>query len=335
MTDNMANDQSSSDPALNLSPADAQVLEALLAVRRGEQVAEPMPADHGQRANNMEQLLSLLDHHRVYEPSVDLVDRSMAQIRHAAQRRRFAQQITKLAGPTVRFGWYELGAVAASLILIASLALPMLSKHKADARRIACASGLQSVGASMAAYASDYQNALPRGRVAPGAIWYRIGLAPAEDGSYQSNSSHLYLLIRDRYADANSLACPENAFAPQSLAADAYDWHNHAQLSYSYHNQFTPYTLHMDDWPHMAVLADKNPLFDIRPGQPLALRRNVATDSPSIMHTGGQNVLTADGTVLWRRAPVVSGDNIWAITGVSEYKGNEAPTKPGDAHLIP
>ncbi len=110
-----------------LNPQDAAALDAFMASRCAAggtrlHVAYDDPA----RVQRVEGVLSLLDAWPAEEPSIDLVDRTLAHVAEARQRGRFANQIAELAAvPRHRFGWYEFGAVAAALIIMTSLALPM------------------------------------------------------------------------------------------------------------------------------------------------------------------------------------------------------------------
>jgi len=319
-------------PLISLSPEDAELLDELLAERSGQSIRVSSPSD---RSRRLGQVLSLLDQCPAEDPADDLADRALQRVREARQTRRFAQQIEVLSMPSSSFGWYELGAVAASLLIMASLALPMVARNKDQARRTACANGMQSAGVGFGNYGHDHQNVLPRGPVAPGASWFNIGMGPAEDGTLRSNSSHLYILVRKGYVDPRTLSCPENPSAPKYFAPDAVDWRRHEETSYSYQNQFTAKVFRFDLNPRMAVLADKNPLFVIVRGQPL-VTRNISPNSPSELHKTGQNVLTADGAVAWQDTAMRSGnDSMWTIDGVPKYNGTETPSDPDDSHLVP
>ena len=321
-----------SHPWMSLSPEDAQVLDQLLTNNPGESADVSQSAARGER---LSQVLALLDQCPAEDPPAELTDRTLQRIREARQSRRFAQQIEVLSMPRSNFGWYELGAVAASLLIMASLALPMVARNQDQARRTACANGMQSAAVGFGNYGHDHQNVLPRGPVAPGASWFNIGMGPAKDGGIRSNSSHLYILVRNGYLNPKTLSCPENQFTPKYFAPDAADWQRHEETSYSYQNQFTAKAFRIDRKPQMAVLADKNPLFVIVPGQPL-VTRNISPDSPSELHKAGQNVLTADGVVAWQTTAMRSGnDSMWTISGVPKYTGTETPTDPDDSHLVP
>ena len=322
---------------VSVSPADGRAVDAVFAARSSD--GHPAAVEQDARIAKAEQLLSLLDHHPAAEPAGDLAQRTIDAIRQAQQRQRFAQQISTLSGgPSVGFGWHELGALAASLLIFAALAVPMLSKSQSNAKRLACANQMQMTAGALGGYAADYQGMMPRGPVGKDTTFFRTGAGPDADGVLKSNSAHLYLLIRRGYVKPRLLSCPDNPKAPRNLSRDAHDWRSHDDLSYSYQNQFTSIPLRLDQWPAMAILADRNPLFRIQRNRLLVMRPGIDLEAATSMLHGrtGQNILTSDGVVQWRDRPVMpNGDNIWTIMGVLRtYKGNEVPVEPNDAFLV-
>jgi hypothetical protein len=301
-------------------------------------------------------VLQLIDTWPAEDPPRDLAARTLARIEQAQQQSRFDRQIRTLAlagGPGGgsggrRFAWNDLAAVAAMLIAAFSLGLPMLSSSRAQSRQIACADNLRVAGAAMGGYAADNQGQMPRLGNFEGQPWFLVGQGVESDGAsgqpqrVRSNSAHLFVLVRRGYVHPGTLACPENEHAPGALSAQAFDWPSAPAVSYSYQNQFTARPMKLEHAPRMAVLADKNPLFLIsRDGQTgqihLHFRRDLPATTISQMHRNGQNILYADGAVAWAVTPVQPGnkDNIWLLDGIGDYEGNESPTRPDDAHLIP
>jgi hypothetical protein len=288
--------------------------------------------------------MALLDACPAQEPPVDLVQRTLNRVAEARQKERFAEQIATLSVPSTSFRISDLLAVAAAVLIAASLTMPMLAGNQQMARRVACASNQGTVGRSLSHYAADNGMALPRGLVSANGKtpWYRVGQTPNPDGTYPSNSAHVRMLIRLRYVHGDTLNCPENADAPRHASPDAMDWGSHPEISYSYQLQ-TPQIRRIDQGPHLAVLADKNPLFRIhvRNGKiKLEFRGNQeGLKAPSHQHRRqGQNVLTAGGSVLWSTTSEWSagGDNLWTVQGVDDdYRGTEVPRGPDDVFLVP
>ncbi len=338
------------DPA-EISPADGQVLDAILgngALGRLERRSEAQEGDawSGQDRRRVEkvcQVVSLLDWYGTDVVPEDLVERTLARIHEARQRQRFAQQVQVLGDGSGsaynRFQWGELLTVAAVILIGASLLWPVLDRVRGDARRVACSGNLAVAGQAIDRYAHDHDRLLPRGHVKPGAVWWNVGGASNADGQVHSNSAHLYILVRSRYIDAVTLACPDNPWTVNRMDHSMHDWPAAKAVSYSYQNQYTQSPLRLDELPEMAILADKNPLFVNRSDgvAGLAYRSDLDPTSPSDFHRRqGQNILTSSGQVLWRARPIgPNGDNIWLIRGVSSYRGVEAPRDVDDSFLVP
>ena len=195
-----------------LCPADAKALDAIIESLATGSEPTPCPDSKGaqapqepdkpsDRGHAISQVLSLISQSPAQESPADLVQRTLARVSDAKQRQQFAQQIQVLGGPTIGFRWRELWAVAAVLLIGVSLLWPALQRTRADARRVACANNLASVGASIGHYAADHRNTMPRrGGAKPGSVWWNVGQAPLPGGRVRSNSAHLFVLVREEYA---------------------------------------------------------------------------------------------------------------------------------------
>lgn len=297
--------------------------------------------------------LAMWRHDPVADAPGDLVARTMARVADLRQQRRFAQQIAMMqrdASPRGwGFQWRELGTAAAVILIGLSLAIPVLDRTRADARRVACATNLAAAGMGLNQYAADHAGVMPRVLAQPGDPWWHVGEHTAVGQPTRSNSAHLYVLVRMRYVKPGSLNCPDNAQAPRQAAAVAQarrDWANAAAVSYSYQNQFTPQPIRLDRAPDLAVLADKNPLFVVRVHGPEfdSAAPRTQTSRFHVKVGPGQNVLTVSGNVVYEHSPVVTRsrrtpDNIWLLDEVNAprtYTGRETPTAPDrDAFLVP
>jgi hypothetical protein len=283
----------------------------------------------------------LLDQAPAPDPSDDLVKRTLHRV-IAAQS--IDLDIVRThhvgrSGPGLPVRLSEIVAVAAMVLIGVSLALPVLARHRAESMRIACEANLAASGRAFGQYAADYLDVMPRGRIEQGSPWYRVGYTYNDILPVRSNSANLYMLARMRYVDPTTLGCPENAHAPRHMTADMYDWSRPDDVSYSYQNQFGHRATRMSQYPNLAMMADKNPRFNIRAEDGMKLYYlSVLPDSTvSSMHTmRGQNVLYADGSVWWSTHPIMpNGDNIWLASGISSYNGTETPAALDDAFLVP
>jgi len=346
------NEDTPNSPPATLSDADAAVLDALLEARAAGAATGPIPPGSAERAEKMRQVLDLLALDQPGEPATEaeleaLTTRVLEDTKSERQRMRFAQQAQTLADAEPRggfgFAWRQAMTVAAVLLIGVSLLLPVMDNTRNQARQTACASNLAGVGNSFAGFAQDHHGATPRyAPTQPASAWWRVGQA-STPAQAQSNSANLYILVRAGYADAQDLNCPanEHAPAPGQMTASDIDYANHQQISYSYQNQFRLEPIQLDDGSNViALLADRNPLFYIRPGQ-FRVNTDTATTAPSVVHgKRGQNVLFSNGEVRWVVRPNVERadcqiDNIWTAAGVDTYNGTEVPTDEADSFLVP
>ena len=323
-----------------LSEGDARLLDRLIELRTSDSpTTAPLdPADEP-RARHLEKLLGLLEASPVEDPPADIVSRTIHGIQEQRQRERFTEQIAMLDGSEggrFQIGrWLEITAAAAMIIVGISLMFPMMAHSGAEARRIVCSANLATAGSGFGQYANDNRGLLPReGKMKAGDVWIRVGKV-GKDGKVQSNSAHLYLLVRHGYLQPNKLVCPENPHVDRTAGPKALDWATPQSVPYSGINQHTDFERHLRELSNVALLADRNPLFTIKKGQ-LIQDPNVPITSSSHMHQQrGQNVLLGNGAVPWLDQPLVGDDNIWTIQDIDRYSGNESPARRDDAHLVP
>ncbi len=334
------------DPAPRLSPQDEAALDVLMQARtrQGLKLASTDP----QRQAAVEQVLGLIDRWPACEPPPGLADRTLALVTRISRSLTPGLDdraaLTEAGAPPsgLPWQWSEILASAASVALALTLLWPALNFTRDSSRRVACASNLAAAGSAMEHYAADFAGVLPRRRTAPGAPWWNVGRSDTgENQVVTSNPANLYLLANGRYLRSDTLNCPQNPHAPKGLSPDAHDWPEPRAVSFSYQNQYSAKPLRPRDLPELAILADRNPLFDIRDNLAAFKQRpDLDGNSPSFTHRrAGQNVLLASGVVRWTTEPTMrtaqTNDNIWLLSGVENYQGNEAPQGQRDAFLVP
>lgn len=328
-----------------LSPADGDALDAILEARARGLDRGPLPPGSADRAERIERLLGLLDRYPADEPAEDLTQRTMDRVRQARQRERFAQQVQMLTGPRsgLGVGWRQIAAAAAVFIIGFSLLLPVMQRTRTESQRLMGASNLAAASVGLGQYAMDNNDALPRRRVAPGAVWWNVGQPiTGDDQVVNSNSAHLYLLVRQGYVEPETLSHPANALAPLpgQMTRQYHDWLSSEQVSFSYQNQYRPEPFKLSANPQLVILADRNPIFMVSIGR-VVQDPNTPLDSPSRIYDGrGQNMLTGDGSVTFTLRPLVprgeaAGDLIWGARGVERYSGTERPADENDSFLVP
>jgi len=330
-----------------LSEADGQALDAWLEARSRGLDAGPMPAGLAERTERVRRLLGLLDTDPAGGEPVpgDLSERTLEAIRTYQQRKRFSEQVQMLAGPSRTLGldWRQLATAAAVFFLGAALLMPVMERQQADSRRLVGAGNLGRAGQAISQYAADNLGQMPRGAVRPGERWTQVGQPDAvQSGVVRSNSAHLFKLLKQQYASPGDLVCPENEFAHGFvITPEMMDWPTPGAVSFSYQNQYRAQMPRLDEVPDLALLADRNPLFEVH-GDEIVFSPDTPLDARSRAHRGaGQNVLLGDGHVTWSISPMLNvrqdgeADNIWAVPGVEIYQGNELPADEMDNFLVP
>lgn len=325
----MSQNKPSQQP-VHLTDLDAAAVDAALeCLWEGQSL--PQNSD---RARKVGELFDLLSQCPVENPPADLAARTLARIDtyELSARRLQAEQD---APRPIPFRWSELAALAAIVLIAASVIWPVLEHTRSGAREAVCRSNLGDAGVAINQYALDHRGMLPRGQVLPGTPWFQVGQQFSDD-HVVSNSANLFLLARNQYIDPARLACPGNPHAPQSLdAARLKDWPSFDAVSYSYQNQFAAQPLVVRDHPGMVVLTDKNPQFEVVQGK--LIDRQLPDQTNSQAHGGaGQNILLLNGGVYWYDKPVLpNGDVIYRAQGVKQHTGSETPASADDVFTVP
>ena len=244
-------------------------------------------------ANGVDGVLGLLNQYPEATLPSDLIQRTLGRVETLRDHNAVGEDIEAEANRFRLFNWQlrDIAGVAAILLVGASLMIPMLNQYSRDQRRSSDMANLGQAGGGFASYAMDHQYQLPR-QAGLGQRWDMVG-----KDHKQSNSANLYKLVKDGYVGLSTLSSADNENAPLVLDADAKDWKNYDQVSFSYINQFgkKPINLASVNKP-MVVLANKNPYFIQKDGK-LIFRM---TDKPT-KHYGdkGQLMLMFRGNVQW------------------------------------
>lgn len=274
-----------------------------------------------------------------------LVDRTLGLIQEEIDRSEKRYIMDMPITPGGRFRLADLVSVAATLLLVASVTIPVLSGIRSRSMQAICNNNMATAGTAFGSYAGANRDLLPMATAGFGsgsnATWMDVGTTPE-----RSNSSNLYMLVRTKHATLEDLACPTNPDALIEGNAEAQqDWRSLDEISYSY-RIMTPGGLkaHGVDQPvRVVLLSDRSPVVRrIVNQQPVKPEEN----TPNHDHAG-QHVLGLDGSSTWQRDPVLDqGDNLWFPRPIEEFiyrardrmgiiKGNELPDGPTDAFVGP
>jgi hypothetical protein len=271
-----------------------------------------------------------------------LVKAAMERIAGESNRQSQRMRIHEPVAGRRTFRLTDLGAVAAMLLVVVSVAWPALSSVRQRAQQAACFGGLGGIASAMSSYGQDNRSSLPMASASlAGNTWWNVGKPE------QSNSANLFTLARTGYTKAQMMSCSGNPSARECHFTDGcQDWSCLDQVSYSFQNLFARKRPTFDSSSRFVVLADKNPcvLRAARGERVIYINEN----SPN--HAGkGQNVLLSDGHAVWLETPVFERDNIWLPKTVEDLiakaqgkqsqagplKGVEEPVSEHDAFVCP
>jgi hypothetical protein len=237
--------------------------------------------------------------------------------------------------------WADLVSVAAMLLLAASVIMPIMSGMRSASQQQMCFDNMNQTANAFGLYTGENRDMLPMATAGFGPTWMDVGSTPE-----RSNSSNLYTLIRNHFANLDDLACPANPDAATGEPdPNAWDWNSIQEISYSY--RIMPKggmrATSVDQPVRVVLLADRSPVV-LR----ISKKQSVIPEENSPNHNhSGQHMLMLDGSSQWSDTPMLeSRDNIWlprplesVIHQVREkygiMSGNEQPDGPTDAFVGP
>ena len=292
-----------------LSAEDQQVLDMLMECGFDESALPPLSPQRRQRVEAVKSLFGLLSDYPVDDADDLLVDATLARIaRTGAEARPIPISTARMeVARAERRRWRlpDLVSIAAIVLILASIALPMMAYVRRQIVDEGCATNMRAIAHAFTQYSSDYDGRMPVAHAGIGHGWDF------------SNSLNLKPLIDHGYCEEGHFNCPGN--------------HEHAAPSYSYQFQAPELTYVWGVTNLGVVLADRNPLVDAA----RALKAPPAPNSISINHGGrGQNALQGDGSVVFLIQPAVGRDNIWLPEGKRLLEEGAEPVSANDIFLV-
>jgi len=293
-----------------LSPDDRRVLDLLVDNGFEREAIASLPSEDLERADRILDLLGQLDAPPREAASDSLINATIARIDQDERQRLERLQVSTASefdrAPGMRrIRMPDFITVAAVLLIVASVVLPVMSgvrRHSLDA---SCANNLRVMGTAFSTYATDYDGAMPQVSTAGFASsWDRV-----------SNFRHVSPLVAGQYCPQGCTNCPGHD--ANTGPGYAYQWQPPNRVLRLQRGRTT-----------MILMGDRNPLIDaIRLGQ------IASPTSVSLNHGGrGQNVLWSDGSTAWLSDPVVHRDDIiWLPRGAAQLRQDEVPTDIDDA----
>lgn len=238
----------------------------------------------------------------------------------------------------------QIAAIAAVFLAISGIGFPVFSNLRQSSWKTACLANFGRLGQAITRYSGDHDGQLPSVPMEAGVPWNRIGDQGNEN---QSNTRHLWVLIKLGYASPADFVCPGDRLG--SLCTDdseamarLKDFRCHRNNSYSYQLLCGKNILEMSR--NSLLLADRNPLFENTCSCSCCNQsdRTIRID-PRLLaqmsnnHRGrGQNILYRDGSALFLIDRQIAGDDIYTLKGILLYRGSEIPCRDGiDNFLAP
>ncbi len=276
-----------------------------------------------------------------------LVERTLGKIQDEMDRSEKRYIMDLPISPGGRFRLADLVTLAATLLLVASVTIPVMDGMRSRSMQGRCLDNMATAGMAFGTYAGENRDLLPMatagfgGGASSGATWMDVGTTPE-----RSNSSNLYMLVRTQNASLADLACPTNPNAlVEGDGQDRQDWRSLEEISYSYRIMANGgMKVHDPKMPvGVVLLADRSPVI-LRISRQEAVRPEENTPNHDRM---GQHVLGLDGGSVWHRDPVLDqGDNLWLPRAIEQViyqlrdragiiQGNELPSGPTDAFVGP
>ena len=248
---------------------------------------------------------------------------------------------------TVKIGlwrnWSELAAVAAAILLIAGVLVPTLGVARQKYQQKQCKTQIGSIFKGLSNYIMDYDGKTPAVATVEGAPWWKVGDQGSEN---QSNTRHLYLLVKCDYVKLIDFSCPGSKKSKLSKITSSQikvfkDFPDSELIDYSFQincNNTSKSNLHC----RRVLMADRNPLFEKLPKDlsrqfKLLLDRELLTLNSINHNRHGQNVLFGDGRVefIKTRSTGIAKDDIFTLQDTDVYRGCEVPSCQTDFFLAP
>jgi hypothetical protein len=241
----------------------------------------------------------------------------------------------------------EAAAIAAGVFIIASLFVPVTRQMRAQAWKTACQANLAKISRGITQYADEHDGFLPAVATKAGSPWWKVGSTDQEN---QSNTRHLWLLVKQGYLQPNVFVCP-GCSRGKILKLDRAQI---TQLTDFPDRQYITYSFKLICDPNKAarpnsrvpLMADANPIFETclknkdclskTEFEPVTLSERLLRVNSSSHRRKGQNILFSDGTTNFCTERFFGqNDDIFTVKDLNIYRGTETPSSETDVFLVP
>ena len=282
----------------------------------------------------------------------DLVERTILRIdRYADSNTQLTQLLNAEQNKKspIRIGFLgnfsEIATIAAAIILIAGVLVPSFSYARQRFWKQKCQGQIASFYSGLQGYISDHDGKQPSYPKPNDADWWKIGFEE------QSNTSHMYILVRKGYVETDNFVCPSkkrinkgeidnSKFETYKANCRFYkDFPDRRYINYSFQIRCAE-TASSRLSCRRVLMADSNPIFENLPddySQALLIElKREQLNTNSINHNrSGQNVLSGDGSVKFQKSRLFENDDIFTLQDTDIYEGNETPSCKTDTFLAP
>ncbi len=236
----------------------------------------------------------------------------------------------------------EVAAVAAMIMLFASVSIPSLKTARQRAWQNSCQAQMSRIARGISGYVSEHDGDLPAVATSMGEPWWKVGYQGAEN---HSNTRPLWLLVKGDYVNARDFVCPGR----RQGRAIQFDQRRVKQLADFPSRKYVTYSFRIvcksakkgASGPKV-LMADLSPIFEQLPenysGNLCQRLCDKLMRLNSSNHQGrGQNVLFYDGSVKFTRQRGVglNADDIFTLKDKQIYYGSEVPSCETDTFLAP
>lgn len=251
--------------------------------------------------------------------------------------------------PTFWRSFAETVSIAAAIVIVSGLFVPVTRQMRAQAWQTACQANLNNISRGIAQYAGDSQGFLPSVPTKAGNPWWKVG---SKEPQNQSNTRHVWILVKGNYVAPKIFICPGSCTGsrntpvlnPDTIQSMS-DFPDRRCITYSFQLISDTNKALLPSSP-TPLMSDVNPIFEscimlpkdvAKAGfDPVKLNEKLLKANSSSHRGRGQNIMFSDGTVKFTSQRVVDqNDDIFTLRGKDTYQGTEAPTQAKDVFLVP
>ncbi|PKL46521.1 MAG: hypothetical protein CVV39_07115 [Planctomycetes bacterium HGW-Planctomycetes-1] len=310
--------------------------------------------------NRLHHSLSALEHldHEVCASCPDhLVEKTLDKLYSHTAKTEPISQLDKLLHaesekvvtkrPSFWRNFAEAAAVAAGVVILSGIFVPVTKQMRAMAWQAACQANLAKIAQGITGYANENSNFLPAVATKAGNPWWKVGSTQPQ---HQSNTRHVWVLVKNNYAEPQLFVCPGGTreklpALSQTQIANLSDFPNRRYITYSFKLISEP---NKAKYPLSAapLMSDTNPIFETclqNPGcvdknefDPITLSEKLLKINSTSHRGKGQNVMFSDGAVRFTSQRVFgSDDDIFTVKDRQVYRGTETTSSETDVFLVP